>query len=313
MKCLYMGWLYMKVAIRNVGPINSAELVLDRPTVLVGPNWSGKSVIMHTLYAVLAMANGQNATLPDAGEVVIETERGRARIFMNGDGGIVDLFFSGRVDRVERVRVGRQVSGVTELLRLFPSVPIVLHFCRDAKRTFVPAEPASDAGFATTLLELIESDVEFQERVESVACSLMPCSRIRYAHGMLHLKWRGRWLNIDEVPISARRIIERVAALEFAEMMHERGKFAVSLVEDFDASQHALNAVFLIGYVSRLRHLAIVETRMPITIRAALTNGMNVYYVADGKATKIESEEQLRDHGLFKAEAEAFALASGVG
>lgn len=160
-------------------------------------------------------------------------------------------------------------------------------------------------------IEALAMSPELAERVESAASAILEkVERLRISkNGTIAVKVEGKWVPFDELSSGYRKAIERIIVFEAAELMRESGRFAVSLVEDFDESLYYDVAVAIVDYISKLKHLAVVEARNLIVVRAAMSRGLTVYYVKNGEATRID-KERLRDTKLFEAEYRALEIAN---
>jgi len=292
----------MRLFLQRIGPLDEAQLILQKSAILYGPNGAGKTTVARALGFVIRILGGGEATSAEALALISRgAEAGKIAL----DDYEIELTRRPRsavavkITKADKVLYQREVSGViSTYLDERPSVDVLI-------RVRLGDVVIVDRGIKTlSLIELASPSIvalwgaegrsamgmdEYAEYMGEINDVLSGITDHELVAVEDRLYYRSNGIHHDEENTAAgiQRVALIAAAYALAKKLSERrGASPLLFIENFETALHLDYIVSLLRFLAGSEIPTVVETHSGLVLRTAVLKQLDYYVFANGTATK---------------------------
>jgi len=292
----------MRLFLQRIGPLDEAQLILQKLAILYGPNGAGKTTVARTLGFVIRILGGGEATSAEALALISRgAEAGKTSL----DDYEIELTRRPRsavavkITKADKMLYQREVSGViSTYLDERPSVDVLI-------RVRLGDVVIVDRGIKTlSLIELASPSIvalwgaegrsamgmdeyaEYMGEINNVLSGITDHELVAVED---RLYYRSNGIHHDEENTAAgiQRVALIAAAYALAKKLSERrGASPLLFIENFETALHLDYIVSLLRFLASSEIPTVVETHSGLVLRTAILKQLDYYVFANGTATK---------------------------
>jgi predicted ATPase len=292
----------MRLFLQRIGPLDEAQLILQKSAILYGPNGAGKTTVARALGFVIRILRGGEATSAEALALISRgAEAGKTSL----DDYEIELTRRPRsavavkITKADKMLYQREVSGViSTYLDERPSVDVLI-------RVRLGDVVIVDRGIKTlSLIELASPSIvalwgaegrsamgmdEYAEYMGEINDVLSGITDHELVAVEDRLYYRSNGIHHDEENTAAgiQRVALIAAAYALAKKLSERrGDSPLLFIENFETALHLDYIVSLLRFLASSEIPTVVETHSGLVLRTAILKQLDYYVFANGTATK---------------------------
>jgi len=292
----------MRLFLQRIGPLDEAQLILQKLAILYGPNGAGKTTAARALGFVIRILGGGEATSAEALALISrEAEAGKISL----DDYEIELTRRPRsavavkITKADKMLYQREVSGViSTYLDERPSVDVLI-------RVRLGDVVVVDRGIKTlSLIELASPSIvalwgaegrsamgmdEYAEYMGEINDVLSGITDHELVAVEDRLYYRSNGVHHDEENTAAgiQRVALVAAAYALAKKLSERrGASPLLFIENIETALHLDYIVTLFRLLASSEIPTVVETHSGLVLRTAVLKQLDYYVFANGTATK---------------------------
>lgn len=292
----------MRLFLQRIGPLDEAQLILQKSAILYGPNGAGKTTVARALGFVIRILGGGEATSAEALALISRgAEAGKIAL----DDYEIELTRRPRsavavkITKADKMLYQREVSGViSTYLDERPSVDVLI-------RVRLGDVVIVDRGIKTlSLIELASPSIvalwgaegrsamgmdEYAEYMGEINDVLSGITDHELVAVEDRLYYRSNGIHHDEENTAAgiQRVALIAAAYALAKKLSERrGASPLLFIENFETALHLDYIVSLLKFLASSEIPTVVETHSGLVLRTAVLKQLDYYVFANGTATK---------------------------
>jgi energy-coupling factor transporter ATP-binding protein EcfA2 len=292
----------MKLFLQHIGPLDEAQLILQKPAVLYGPNGAGKTTVARALGLVIKLLRGGGVASTGALSLISRgAETGRISL----DGYEIELTRRPRsavavkIMKTGEVLYQREVSGIIATgLGEQPSVGVLLRVrlgdvvVVDGETKTLPlielASPSIVTQWGAEGKSAVGMD-EYAEYMGEVNDILSGITDHELAAVEDKLYYRSNGIHFDEENTAAG--IQRVALIAAAyalakRLSKSRGVPPLLFIENLETALHLDYVASVLGFLTSSEIPTAVETHSGLVLRAAVLKQLDYYVFTEGTVTK---------------------------
>jgi predicted ATPase len=292
----------MRLFLQRIGPLDEAQLILQKSAILYGPNGAGKTTVARALGFVIRILGGGEATSAEALALISRgAEAGKTSL----DDYEIELTRRPRsavavkITKADKMLYQREVSGViSTYLDERPSVDVLI-------RVRLGDVVIVDRGIKTlSLIELASPSIvalwgaegrsamgmdeyaEYMGEINNVLSGITDHELVAVED---RLYYRSNGIHHDEENTAAgiQRVALIAAAYALAKKLSERrGASPLLFIENFETALHLDYIVSLLRFLASSEIPTVVETHSGLVLRTAILKQLDYYVFANGTATK---------------------------
>jgi predicted ATPase len=292
----------MRLFLQRIGPLDEAQLILQKSAILYGPNGAGKTTVARALGFVIRILRGGEATSAEALALI---SRGAEAGKISLDDYEIELTRRPRsavavkITKADKMLYQREVSGViSTYLDERPSVDVLI-------RVRLGDVVIVDRGIKTlSLIELASPSIvalwgaegrsamgmdEYAEYMGEINDVLSGITDHELVAVEDRLYYRSNGIHHDEENTAAgiQRVALIAAAYALAKKLSERRDASPLLfIENFETALHLDYIVSLLRFLASSEIPTVVETHSGLVLRTAIFKQLDYYVFANGTATK---------------------------
>jgi predicted ATPase len=292
----------MRLFLQRIGPLDEAQLILQKSAILYGPNGAGKTTVARALGFVIRILRGGEATSAEALALI---SRGAEAGKISLDDYEIELTRRPRsavavkITKADKMLYQREVSGViSTYLDERPSVDVLI-------RVRLGDVVIVDRGIKTlSLIELASPSIvalwgaegrsamgmdEYAEYMGEINDVLSGITDHELVAVEDRLYYRSNGIHHDEENTAAgiQRVALIAAAYALAKKLSERRDASPLLfIENFETALHLDYMVSLLRFLASSEIPTVVETHSGLVLRTAVLKQLDYYVFANGTATK---------------------------
>jgi hypothetical protein len=292
----------MRLFLQRIGPLDEAQLILQKLAILYGPNGAGKTTVARALGFVIRILGGGEATSAEALALI---SRGAEAGKISLDDYEIELTRRPRsavavkITKADKMLYQREVSGViSTYLDERPSVDVLI-------RVRLGDVVIVDRGIKTlSLIELASPSIvalwgaegrsamgmdEYAEYMGEINDVLSGITDHELVAVEDRLYYRSNGIHHDEENTAAgiQRVALIAAAYALAKKLSERrGASPLLFIENFETALHLDYMVSLLRFLASSEIPTVVETHSGLVLRTAVLKQLDYYVFANGTATK---------------------------
>ena len=290
------------VRLTRIGPLDEAQLTLQKLAVFYGPNGAGKTTVARALGFVIRILGGGEATSAEALALI---SRGAEAGKISLDDYEIELTRRPRgavavkITKADKVLYQREVSGViSTYLDVRPSVDVLI-------RVRLGDVVVVDRWIKTlSLIELASPSIvalwgaeersavgmdEYAEYMGEINDVLSGITDHELVAVECRLYYRSNGVHHDEENTAAgiQRVALIAAAYALAKKLSERrGASPLLFIENLETALHLDYIVSLLRFLASSEIPTVVETHSGLVLRTAVLKQLDYYVFANGTATK---------------------------
>jgi predicted ATPase len=292
----------MRLFLQRIGPLDEAQLILQKSAILYGPNGAGKTTVARALGFVIRILRGGEATSTEALALISrEAEAGKIAL----DDYEIELTRRPRsavavkITKADKMLYQREVSGViSTYLDERPSVDVLIRVrLGDVVvvdrwiKTLSLIELASPSIVALWGAEErsamgMDEYAEYMGEINDVLSGITDHELVAVEN---KLYYRSNGVHHDEENTAAgiQRVALVAAAYALAKKLSERrGASPLLFIENFETALHLDYIASLLRFLASLEIPTVVETHSGLVLRTAVLKQLDYYVFANGTATK---------------------------
>jgi energy-coupling factor transporter ATP-binding protein EcfA2 len=292
----------MRLFLQRIGPLDEAQLILQKSAILYGPNGAGKTTVARALGFVIKILRGGEATSAETLALISRSaEVGKISL----DDYEIELTRRPRsavavkITKADKILYQREVSGViSTYLDEQPSVDVLI-------RVRLGDVVVVDRGIKTlSLIELTSPSIvalwgaeersamgmdeyaEYMGEINDVLSGITDHELVAVGD---RLYYRSNGVHFDEENTAAgiQRVALIAAAYALAKKLSERrGASPLLFIENFETALHPDYIVSLLKFLASSEIPTVVETHSGLVLRTAVLKQLGYYVFANGTATK---------------------------
>jgi hypothetical protein len=286
----------MRLFLQRIGPLDEAQLILQKSAILYGPNGAGKTTVARALGFVIRILGGGEATSAEALALISRgAEAGKIAL----DDYEIELTRRPRsavavkITKADKMLYQREVSGViSTYLDERPSVDVLI-------RVRLGDVVIVDRGIKTlSLIELASPSIvalwgaegrsamgmdEYAEYMGEINDVLSGITDHELVAVEDRLYYRSNGIHHDEENTAAgiQRVALIAAAYALAKKLSERrGASPLLFIENFEAALHLDYIVSLLRFLAGSEIPTVVETHSGLVLRTAVLKQLDYYVFA---------------------------------
>ena len=292
----------MRLFLQRIGPLDEAQLTLQKSAILYGPNGAGKTTVARALGFVIRILRGGETTSAEA-LALISRGAGAGKIAL--DDYEIELTRRPRnavavkITKADKVLYQREVSGViSTYLDERPSINVLI-------RVRLGDVVIVDSWIKTlSLIELalpsivalwgaegrsvmgMDEYAEYMGEINDVLSGITDHELVAVEN---KLYYRSNGVHYDEENAAAgiQRVALIAAAYALAKKLSERlGASPLLFIENFETALHLDYIVSLLRFLASSEIPTVVETHSGLVLRTAVLKQLDYYVFANGTATK---------------------------
>jgi hypothetical protein len=279
---------FQRIHISNIMAVEDGEVEVERDKLLLfGPNGEGKSSLIYALLRLLYATTGMTS-IPQAVRAIEDpssmVRRGSKMGVVEANAYRLEISSGGEEEVVANGRRYRAPVGLLHIERVGYVDACGAHIIQQGGPLSVDLCGA---------VEIRDAEVAewVRDRLYVLPVSDIYIDRVKIAK---------TWIGSDRLSYGHRRAIGVVVATF--------GEPEVVAIEAFETGLHYDLVVDLLKMLDELRSFVVIESHIALAVKAALKMGWSVYYVDEGRFTKLSSIEELKK--VAKKEAIAYAAVS---
>jgi predicted ATPase len=322
----------VRLFFQHIGPLDEAQLTLQKLAVLYGPNGSGKTTVARALGFVIKLLRGGEATSAEAlalisrgaeaGKISLDdyeielTRRPRSAVFVKIIKTRV-IKISEKIIKASEMLYEREVSGIIATgLGEQPSVDVLLRVrlgdvvVVDGETKTLPlielASPSivTQWGAEWKSAEGMDEYAEYMGEVNDILSGITDHELVAVED---KLYYRSNGVHFDEENTAAG--IQRVALIAAAyalakKLLERRDASPLLFIENFETALHLDYVVAVLKFLASSKIPTIVETHSGLVLRTAVLEQLDYYVFTKGTVTK-----DLKTLELFWREVQTMAEA----
>jgi len=292
----------MRLFLQRIGPLDEAQLTLQKLTVLYGPNGAGKTTVARALGFVIRLLRGGEATSAEALALI---SRGAETGKISLDGYEIELTRRPRsavavkITKADKMLYQREVSGIIATgLGEKPSVDVLLRIrlgdvvivdrwiktlpLTELASSNIVTQWGAEGGSAMG----VDEYAEYMGEVNDILSGITDHELVAVEN---RLYYRSNGVHFDEENTAAgiQRVALIAAAYALAKKLSERrGDSPLLFIENFETALHLDYIVSLLKFLASSEIPTVVETHSGLVLRTAVLKQLDHYVFANGTATK---------------------------
>ncbi len=292
----------MRLFLQRIGPLDEAQLILQKSAILYGPNGAGKTTVARALGFVIRVLGGGEATSAEALALI---SRGAEAGKISLDDYEIELTRRPRsavavkITKADKMLYQREVSGViSTYLDERPSVDVLI-------RVGLGDVVVVDRWIKTlSLIELASPSIvalwgaegrsavgmdeyaEYMGEINDVLSGITDHELVA-VEGRLYYRSNGIHHDEENTAAGIQRVALVAAAYALAKKLSERrGASPLLFIENFETALHLDYIVSLLRFLAGSEIPTVVETHSGLVLRTAVLKQLDYYVFANGTATK---------------------------
>jgi predicted ATPase len=292
----------MRLFLQRIGPLDEAQLILQKLAILYGPNGAGKTTVARALGFVIRILGGGEATSAEALALISrEAEAGKIAL----DDYEIELTRRPRsavavkITKADKMLYQREVSGVISThLDERPSIDVLIRVrLGDVVivdrwiKTLSLIELASPSIVALWGAEGrsamgMDEYAEYMGEMNDVLSGITDHELVA-VEDRLYYRSNGVHHDGENTAAGIQRVALIAAAYALAKKLSERrGASPLLFIENFETALHLDYIVSLLRLLASSEIPTVVETHSGLVLRTAVLKQLDYYVFADGTATK---------------------------
>jgi predicted ATPase len=292
----------MRLFLQRIGPLDEAQLILQKSAILYGPNGAGKTTVARALGFVIRILGGGEATSAEALALISRgAEAGKTSL----DDYEIELTRRPRsavavkITKADKMLYQREVSGViSTYLDERPSVDVLIRVrLGDVVivdrwiKTLSLIELASPSIVALWGAEErsamgMDEYAEYMGEINDVLSGITDHELVA-VEGRLYYRSNGVHHDEENTAAGIQRVALIAAAYALAKKLSERrGVSPLLFIENFETALHLDYIVSLLRFLASSEIPTVVETHSGLVLRTAVLKQLDYYVFANGTATK---------------------------
>ncbi len=292
----------MRLFLQRIGPLDEAQLILQKSAVLYGPNGAGKTTVARALGFMIRILGGGEATSAEALALI---SRGAEAGKISLDDYEIELTRRPRsavavkITKADKVLYQREVSGViSTYLDERPSVDVLIRVrLGDVVivdrwiKTLSLIELASPSIVALWGAEGrsamgMDEYAEYMGEINDVLSGITDHELVA-VEDKLYYRSNGVHHDEENTATGIQRVALIAAAYALAKKLSERrGASPLLFIENFETALHLDYIVSLLRFLASSEIPTVVETHSGLVLRTAVLKQLDYYVFTNGTATK---------------------------
>jgi predicted ATPase len=292
----------MRLFLQRIGPLDEAQLILQKSAILYGPNGAGKTTVARALGFVIRILRGGGATSAEALALI---SRGAEAGKISLDDYEIELTRRPRsavavkITKADKVLYQREVSGViSTYLEERPSINVLIRVrlgdvvvMGRGIKTLSLIELASPSivalwGARWKSAEGMDEYVEYMGEINDVLSGITDHELVA-VEDKLYYKSNGVHFDEENTASGIQRVALIAAAYALAKKLSEKRAVSPLLfIENFETALHLDYIVSLLRFLASSEIPTVVETHSGLVLRTAVLKQLDYYVFANGTATK---------------------------
>jgi predicted ATPase len=292
----------MRLFLQRIGPLDEAQLILQKSAILYGPNGAGKTTVARALGFVIRVLRGGEATSAEALALISRgAEAGKIAL----DDYEIELTRRPRsavavkITKADKMLYQREVSGViSTYLDERPSVDVLIRvrlsdvvIVDKEIKTLSLIELASPSIVALWGAEGrsamgMDEYAEYMGEINDVLSGIADHELVA-VEGRLYYRSNGVHHDEENTAVGIQRVALIAAAYALAKKLSERqGASPLLFIENFETALHLDYIVSLLRFLASSEIPTVVETHSGLVLRTAILKQLDYYVFANGTVTK---------------------------
>jgi hypothetical protein len=292
----------MRLFLQRIGPLDEAQLILQKSAILYGPNGAGKTTVARALGFVIRILRGGEATSAEALALI---SRGAEAGKISLDGYEIELTRRPRsavavkITKADKMLYQREVSGVISthlderpsvdvLIRVRLGDVVVVDRWIKTLSLIELASPSIVALWGAEERSAVGMDeyAEYMGEINDVLSGITDHELVA-VEGRLYYRSNGVHHDEENTAAGIQRVALVAAAYALAKKLSERrGDSPLLFIENFETALHLDYIVSLLKFLASSEIPTVVETHSGLVLRTAVLKQLDYYVFANGTATK---------------------------
>ena len=310
----------MRLFLQRIGPLDEAQLTLQKSAILYGPNGAGKTTVARALGFVIRILRGGETTSAEA-LALISRGAGAGKIAL--DDYEIELTRRPRsavavkITKADKMLYQREVSGIIATgLGEKPSVDVLLRIrlgdvvivdrwiktlpLTELASSNIVTQWGAEGGSAMG----VDEYAEYMGEVNDILSGITDHELVAVEN---RLYYRSNGVHFDEENTAAgiQRVALIAAAYALAEkFLERRGASPLLFIENFETALHLDYVVAVLKFLASSKIPTVVETHSGLVLGTAVLEQLDYYVFTKGTVTK-----DLKTLELFWREVQTMAEA----
>ncbi len=292
----------MRLFLQRIGPLDEAQLILQKSAVLYGPNGAGKTTVARALGFVIRILGGGEATSAEALALI---SRGAETGKISLDAYEVELerrprsAVAVKITKADEILYQREVSGVIStylaerssadvLIRVRLGDVVVVDRWIKTLSLIELASPSIVALWGAEERSAVGMDeyAEYMGEINDVLSGITDHELVA-VEGRLYYRSNGIHHDEENTAAGIQRVALIAAAYALAKKLSERrGDSPLLFIENFETALHLDYIVSLLKFLASSEIPTVAETHSGLVLRTAVLKQLDYYVFANGTATK---------------------------
>ena len=292
----------MRLFLQRIGPLDEAQLILQKSAILYGPNGAGKTTVARALGFVIMILRGGETTSAEALALISRgAEAGKIAL----DDYEIELTrrqlsaVAVKITKADKMLYQREVSGVIKtnlderpfvdvLIRVRLGDVVIVDRWIKTLSLIELASPSIVALWGAEGRSAMGMDeyAKYMGEINDVLSGITDHELVAVED---RLYYRSNGVHHDEENTAAgiQRVALIAAAYALAKKMSERRDASPLLfIENFETALHLDYIVSLLKFLASSEIPTVVETHSGLVLRTAILKQLDYYVFANGTATK---------------------------